>query len=48
MFSCKYCEIPKNTCFEEQLLTAASEVTLESDCLRLCFWKVAFKTILTF
>ena len=27
--------------------TAASEMTLESDCLELCFWTVPFKTILT-
>ena len=35
MFSCEYCEISKNTYFEEHLRTAASEVTLESDCLGL-------------
>ena len=28
-----YCEIFKNTYFEEDLRTAASELTLESDCL---------------
>ena len=33
--------------FEEHLHTAASEVTLESDCLVFFFWRVAFKTILT-
>ena len=27
MFSCEYCEISKNTHFEEHLRTAASEVT---------------------
>ena len=37
----------KNTYFEEHLRMAASEVTLGSDCLRLSFWKVAFKAILT-
>ena len=36
----------KNTYFEEHLRTDASELTLESDCLELCFWTVAFKTIL--
>ena len=45
MFS--WCEIFKNTYFEEHLRTAASELTLRSDCLDLCFWTVAFKTILT-
>ena len=33
MFSCEYCEISKNTYFEEHLRTADSEVTLGSDCL---------------
>ena len=33
---------------EEHLRTAASEVTLGKDCLVLSFWKVAFKTILTY
>ena len=47
MFSCEYCEISKNTYFEEHLHTAASEETLGSDCLGLSFWRVAFKTILT-
>ena len=46
MFFCKYCEISKTTYFEENLHTAASEVTL--GCLGLSFWTVAFKTILTF
>ena len=45
MFSCEYCEISKNNYFEEHLRTAASEVTLGSDCLGLSFWTVAFKTI---
>ena len=40
------CEIFKNTYFEEHLCTAASELTLQSDCLELCFW-IAFKTIWT-
>ena len=43
MFSYEYWEISKNTYFEEHLCTAASEVTLESDCLGLSFWRVAFK-----
>ena len=33
IFSCEYCEISKDTCFEEHLPTAVSEVTLGSDCL---------------
>ena len=47
MFSCEYWKISKDTCFEEHLRTAASEVTLGSDCLELSFWIVAFETILT-
>ena len=47
MFSCEYCEIFKNTYFKKHLRTAASELALGIDCLRLCFWTVAFKTILT-
>ena len=39
-------EIFKNAYFEEHLHMAASELTLWSDGLGLCFW-VAFKTILT-
>ena len=39
------CEIFKNSCFEEHLRTAASELALPSD-LELRFW-IAFKTILT-
>ena len=31
----------KKTYFEEHLHTAASELTLESDCLEICFWTVA-------
>ena len=31
MFSCEYSEISKNTYFEENLRTAASEVTLGSN-----------------
>ena len=43
-----YCyEIFRSTYFEEHLRTAASELTLEGDCLELCLWTVAFKTILT-
>ena len=44
---CYCCEIFKNTYFEEHLRTTASELTLENECLKLCFWTVAFKTILT-
>ena len=33
MFSCEYCEISKNTYFEEHLRMAASEVTLGEDFL---------------
>ena len=44
VFSC--CKIFKNTYVEEHLVTAASELTLESDCLELCFWIVTLKTIL--
>ena len=40
-------EISENTYFEEHLRTAASEETLGCDCLGLSFWRVAFKTILT-
>ena len=36
-----------NTCFEEHQQTAAFGLTLGSDCFELCFWTVAFKTILT-
>ena len=36
----------ENTYFDEHLCTAASELTLQSDCLELCFW-IAFKTIWT-
>ena len=39
------CEIFKNTYFEEHLRTAASELTLHSDCLELSFW-IAFATLL--
>ena len=45
MFSC--CEFFKNSCVEENLVTAASEVILESDCLKLSFWTIAFKPIMT-
>ena len=47
MFFCEYCEISKNTYFEEDLRTAASEVTLGSDCLGRSFCTVTFKIILT-
>ena len=46
-FSCECYETSKSTYFEERLRTAASELTLGSDCLGLSFWAVAFKTILT-
>ena len=48
MFSCEYWKISKNTYLEEHLRTAASEVTLGSDCLGLSFWRIAFKTVLTY
>ena len=47
MLSCEYFEISKIMYFEGHLRTAGSEVTLGSDSLRLSFWVVAFKTILT-
>ena len=37
MFSCEYSEISKNTYLEEHLRTAACELTLGSNCLRLSF-----------
>ena len=37
----------RNTYFKEHLLTAASKLTLRSDCFELCFWTVASKAILT-
>ena len=46
-FCCEYCKIFLKTYFEEHLHTAVSEVTLESDCLGLSFWTVAFKTVLS-
>ena len=48
MFSCEYWKISKNTYLEEHLRTAASEVTLGSDCLGLSFWRIAFKTVLIY
>ena len=45
MFSCEHYKIFKNTYFEEHLCTAASEVTLEGDCLGLSFWRNAFKSL---
>ena len=47
MFSGEYCEISKNTYFEEHLRTAASELTSGGDCLVFALWTVTFKTILT-
>ena len=38
----------QNTYFEEHLRTAASELTLRSECLEFCFGTVAFKTTLTY
>ena len=32
----------------KSILKNASELTLGSDCLELCFWTVAFKTPVTF
>ena len=46
-FSCEYCEIYKNTYFQEHLRTFASEVTLGSDCLGLASSTATLKTILT-
>ena len=46
MFSCEYCEIFRNTYFEEYLRTTAPEVTLGSYYLGLSFGTVTFKTIL--
>ena len=46
MFSCGYCQVSKNTYFEEHQRMAASEVTLGSDCLGL-FFEVTFKTIMS-
>ena len=40
------CENFKSNYFEEHLCTAASELTLWSDCLELCFW-IAFKSDIT-
>ena len=37
----------RNSFLKEHLRTAASELTFRSDCLELCFWAAAFKTILT-
>ena len=46
-FSCEYCEIYKNTYFQEHLRTAVSEVNLGSDCLGLASSTATFKNILT-
>ena len=48
MFSCEYWKISKNTYLEEHLRTAASEVTLGSDCVGLSFWRIASKIALTY
>ena len=48
MFSCEYWKISKNPYLEEHLRTATSEVTLGSGFLGLSFWRIAFKTILTY
>ena len=45
MISCEYWKISKNTYFKEHMRKAA---TSGSDCLGLSFWRVDFKTILTF
>ena len=42
-----WCEIFKNTYFQEYPRMDVSELTLESYCLELCLWTVAFKKILT-
>ena len=47
VLSCEYWKSCKDTYIYEHLRTAASEVTLGSDCLGLSFWRVIFKTILT-
>ena len=39
-------EIFKNTYFEEHLHTSVSELTLWSDSLEICCFRIAFKTIL--
>ena len=44
---------PQHRCFpaakflRKSILKNASKLTLGSDCLELCFWAAAFKTILT-
>ena len=43
MLTCEYWKISKNTCFEEHLRTAASEVTLGNDCLGLFFQESLFQ-----
>ena len=40
-------ETPTQVFSCSEIFTAASELTLRSDCLELCFWIVAVKTILT-
>ena len=46
-YSYEYCEVFRNTYLKEHLCTDASELTLGSDCLKLYFLTVYFKTILT-
>ena len=46
-YRCFLAKFLRNSYFEEHLRTAASGLTLQNDCLKLCFWTVAFKTILT-
>ena len=48
MFSLEHWKISKSTYLEDHLCTAASEVTLGSDCLELSFRRIAFKTMLTY
>ena len=38
-------EVFKNIYFEEHLHMGGSELTLRRDCLDLCFWTFALKTI---
>ena len=46
-YRCFLAKFLRNSYFEEHLRTTASGLTLQSDCLKPCFWTVAFKTILT-
>ena len=47
MFSYEYCQISRNTYFEEHQQMATSELALGSDCLGFCSRTFAFKAILT-